>query len=142
VKELDEVASMQKQIMLRAASIALTLGVFAIFFDRWPQALGVMAGCFLAVLNFRLLALGIIGIVELETPRAAQVQAVVRYTIRYAIMIGFLYLASINPNLDLFASVVGLILIKVAILGGVIIPAMKELVQHVLNPAQWERGEK
>lgn len=139
---MDEVASLQRRVMLRAAAVALVLAVAASLFGRFPQALSVVAGCVLAILNFRLLALGIVKIIELGSPRAAQVHAVVRYIIRYAIMIGFLYWVSIDPNLDLLAAVVGLLLIKVVILGGVILTFIKEQVQHVLNPARWERGER
>lgn len=139
---MEEVAYIQKRIMFRAASIALILAAFAEFFGRRPEALSVMAGCLLAILNFRLLALGIVGILDLDAPRKAQVQAVMRYMVRYAMMIGFLYLASINSSLNLLAAAVGLLLVKVAILGEVILNYIKQWIQDRLNPARWERGER
>jgi len=142
VKDLEEVAAKQRQIIIRAASIALIFASLAVLFGRWPAALGVLAGCFVAILNFRLLALGIVKLLELDDPRAAQIQAVIRYTVRYAIMILVLYSISINPSMDMYAAVVGLLLVKAVILGEAIITYVKQQVQPLFDPTRWERGEK
>lgn len=142
MKELDEVAVRQREIMTRAALIALVLATLAAFFQRWPVALGVLVGCLYALLNFRLLALGITKILELSDPRAAQIQAVLRYIIRYIMTIGVLYTISISPSMDFYAAVVGMLLIKAVILGEAIITYIKQQVQPIFDPARWERGGK
>jgi|GEM_PF-1104672 len=142
VKDVDQVASVQRRIVLRALLIAGILAVLAVLFGRWSMAWGVLAGCVFAIINFRLMYLGIVKILDQSTPRAAQVQAVVRYLIRYLILIGFLYMVSINPNLNFYAAAVGLLLIKVVILGEAIYTYIKQQVQRVFHPARWERGGK
>lgn len=142
MKDLDEVAAKQREIMIRAASIAIILATLAALFQRWPVALGVLAGCFFSLLNFRLLALGIVRVLELTDPKTAQVQAVIRYIIRYIITIGVLYTISVTPSMDFFAAVIGILLIKAVILGEAIISYLKIQVQKITDPARWERGGK
>lgn len=112
---MDIVAAKQRQVILRAAIIAGVLAVLAVLSGRRSSALGVLVGCLVSILNFRLLALGIVKLLALS-PEAARIQAVIRYIIRYILTILVLLSVNFNPNLNLYATVVGLLLIKVAIL--------------------------
>jgi len=111
-----ELAATQRRIIFRAAATALILAALAIVSGRRPAALGVLTGCLAAILNFRLLALSIAKLLDLP-PRAAQIQAALRYIIRYLLMAAVLWSVNLNPDLDLYAAVVGLLLVKAVILG-------------------------
>lgn len=138
---MDMVAAVQRRVMTRAAAIGLFLAVMAALSGRWPAALGVLAGCFVALLNFRLLALSTIKVLEMD-PRAAQIQAFVHYFIRYALTVAVLFSINFNPDLDVFAAVVGLLSVKIVILGEAVITYTKQRIQSGLDPSRWERGEK
>jgi hypothetical protein len=135
---MDLVAATQRQVIFRAAVIALVLAGLAALSGRWPAALSVLVGCFVSILNFRLLALGIIKLLDLS-PHAARVQAVIRYIIRYTLTILVLWSVNSNPSMNLYAAVVGLLLIKVAILGEAVIAFLGTHIRSLLDFASAEK---
>jgi hypothetical protein len=130
-----------RQISLRAASIALVLGVLAALSGRWPEALGVLIGCLIALLNFRLQAQSIPRLLDM-TYHAVRKQAAGRYFLRYVLTVAALLMVNANPNLNVYAAMVGLLLIKAVILGEAVFIFAKQKFQGCLNPAWWERGDK
>ena len=138
---MDEVAAKQRQINFRVLLIAFILAGIAVVFSRYTAALGVLTGAGMAILNFRLLALGIDRILDLTDPRAAQVQAVTRYVVRYMLVLLVLAMVSLNQNFDMLSTVVGLLLVKAVILGEAILEFIKQQVKQMLDPARWERGD-
>ena len=130
-----------RQISLRAASIALILAVLAAVSGRWPEALGVLIGCLVALINFRLLAQSIPRLLELPF-HAARKGAAVRYILRYALTISVLLMVNANPNLNVWAAFVGLVLIKAVILGEAVFIFARQKLQSCFNSSRWERGDK
>lgn len=130
-----------RQISLRAASVALILAVLAAVSGRWQEALGVLIGCLAALLNFRLQAQSIPKILDMTYPSARK-QAAGRYFLRYILTVAVLLTVYANPNLNVYAALVGLLLIKVVILGETLLIFLKQKLQGCLNPARWERGDK
>lgn len=131
-----------RQISLRAASIALGLGMLAALSGRWPEALGVLIGCLAALLNFRLQAQSIPKLLDLSY-HAARKQAAGRYFLRYTLTVAVLLMVNAaNPNLNVYAAIVGLLLIKAVILAEAVVIFLKQKLQGCLNPSRWERGDK
>ncbi|MDD2281801.1 MAG: ATP synthase subunit I [Eubacteriales bacterium] len=128
-----------RQISLRTASIALILAGLAALSGRWPAALGVLMGCLISLLNFRLLAQSISRLLDL-TPLGARKQAVGRYIIRYILMVLALLMINANPNINVWAALVGLMLIKAVIVGEAALTFTRQKIQGWLNSARWERS--
>ncbi|MDD4658229.1 MAG: ATP synthase subunit I [Eubacteriales bacterium] len=130
-----------RQISLRAASVAFILAVLAAISGRWPVAFGVLIGFLVALIKFRLLAQSIPRLSELPF-QAARKGAAVRYILRYALTISVLLMVNANPNLNVWAAFVGLVLIKAVILGEAVFIFARQKLQSGLNPARWERGDE
>ncbi|HBI57009.1 MAG TPA: hypothetical protein DG577_00965 [Firmicutes bacterium] len=140
VKQVDYFTKV-RQISLRAASIAFILAALAAISGRWPVAFGVLIGFLVALVNFRLLAQSIPKLLELPF-QAARKGAAVRYILRYVLTISALLIVNANPNLNVWAAFVGLVLIKAVILGKAVFIFAQQKFQSCLNSARWERGDK
>lgn len=131
-----EYIRVQKQILTRTLVLLMALAASAFIFGRTPAAFGVLVGGILAMLNFRLLALGVVRLLENTDPNAARVQATVRYVIRYSLTALVLYTISLYPQIDLLAAAVGLMLVKFVILGGAAAAYVKEQAQLLIPPGK------
>ncbi|MTI93982.1 MAG: ATP synthase subunit I [Firmicutes bacterium] len=140
VKGVDIVAAKVRQIIGRTTLLALTLAVFALIFSRGSAALGVLIGAIISVLNFRLLANKTRQVLENTNPGAAQVQAFVGYLVRYLLYAGVLYVVSLNPEVDFFAAIVGILLVKAVIIIEAIAVSVRQATAKLLS-ARWERGD-
>ena len=97
-------------------------------------------GCLVALLNFRLLAQAIPKLLVLS-PLGARKQATGRYLMRYTLTVLVLLMVNANPNLNVYATLVGLLLVKVVILGEAVFVFAREKVQDWFSPARWKRGD-
>lgn len=131
-----EYIQVQKQILTRTLVLIMVLAASAFIFGRTPAAFGVLVGGILAMLNFRLLALGVVRLLENTDPNAARVQATVRYVIRYSLTALVLYTISLYPQIDLLAAAVGLLLVKFVILGGAAAAYLREQAQLLIPPGK------
>ena len=131
-----EYIQVQKQILTRTLVLIMVLAASAFIFGRTPAAYGVLVGGILAMLNFRLLALGVVRLLENTDPNAARVQATIRYAIRYSLTALVLYTISLYPQIDLLAAAVGLLLVKFVILGGAAAAFLREQAQLLIPPGK------
>jgi predicted Co/Zn/Cd cation transporter (cation efflux family) len=131
-----EYIQVQKQILTRTLVLIMVLATSAFIFGRTPAAYGVLVGGILAMLNFRLLALGVVRLLENTDPNAARVQATIRYAIRYSLTALVLYTISLYPQIDLLAAAVGLLLVKFVILGGAAAAFLREQAQLLIPPGK------
>ncbi len=115
---------------LKALALGAALATAALAFGRGPQALGVMAGCLFALVNFHLLARSVVRVTENSNPNRARGQAAVSFFARYLLTVLFLTMVMLNPDFDFFASVVGLLTVKIIILGGAVFGFIRQQVRH------------
>lgn len=138
---MDEVAVVQRRLIFQAAAASSVLAGLAVVSGRWPEALGVLSGTLVAIVNFCLLARNIRNLFP-GNPRQARVRGGMNYLGRYMLTAAILTYSFTSPVLNMYAVLVGLLLIKAVILGGAIISYGKERVDVYLNSAPEERGDK
>jgi hypothetical protein len=131
----------QRRLIFQAAVASSALAGLAILSGRWPEALGVLSGTAVAIFNFCLLARSIRGLYAV-TPRAAKYRGGISYVGRYLMMAAVLIYSFTSPYLNMYAVLVGLLMIKVIILGGAVITYCKERVAVYLHSALEERGDE
>lgn len=110
----------------KALILGVVLAVAALTFGRLPQALGVMVGCFFALVNFHLLARSVVRVTEHSNPNRARGQAAVSFFARYLLTVLFLTMVLLNHDFDFLAAVVGLLTVKIVILGGAVIGFVRQ----------------
>lgn len=138
---MDEFRRTHRDVSLRALGLAIALAAAAVIFGRVPHALGVMAGCGLALINFQLLARSVLRTMNNTDPRRAQVQAATGYASRYLLTALFLFTVFFYPEINFFAAAVGLLTVKAVILGGALLTFLKQQIRQIFDPARWERGD-
>ena len=138
---MDEVAVLQRRLISQAAAVSSVLAGLALLSGRRPEAWGVLLGTVVAIFNFSLLARSIRSLVAVH-PRAARVKGSVSYIGRYLLTASVLYYAFTSPFLNMYAVLVGLLMIKVLILGKAALTYCKERAAEFLNSAHGERGDK
>lgn len=130
-----------RQISLRATFVAFSLALPAVFWGRWPAAFGVLVGCLTALINLFLLSRTLVR--QLQRPaRTVRMGMTINCLFRYIIMIGVVLAANANPNLNVWAVFVGLILIKAVILGEALFIFAKRSFLGFLHSAGLEGGDK
>ena len=87
-----------------------------LFDDSKPIVMALVFGTSISMLNFRLLAMTLEKASQME-PRQAQVYATARYFLRYIINGLVLYVAIKAEYLNVIGVIIGLVLIKIVILG-------------------------
>ncbi|KDR94810.1 ATP synthase I chain [Peptoclostridium litorale DSM 5388] len=87
--------------------------LFATYTYSKAMLLGLLLGSVFSVINFRLLAITIEKVVEMD-PGRAQIHAGTRYTIRLVITAAVLILALKAPYIDFIGAIIGLFLTKIA----------------------------
>lgn len=137
---MDEVAVVQRRLISQAVVVSFVLAGAAMLQGRWPEAWGVLCGTLVAILNFCLLARNIRGLFAV-TPRRARVKGALNYIGRYMLMAAVLIYSFTSPSLNMYAVLVGMLLIKAVILVGAIITYCRERLSHMLNSAHQERGD-
>ncbi len=137
---MDEVAVVQRRIIIQGAVVSSTLAGLAILSGRWPEAWGVLCGTLVAILNFCMLARNIRSIFALD-PRQARFKGGFNYMGRYFMSAAVLFYSFTSPFLNMYAVLVGMLMIKVVILAGAIITYCRERLSLMLNSAHQERGD-
>lgn len=138
---MDEVAVIQRRLIFQAAVASSVLAGLAILSGRWPEALGVLSGTLVAILNFCLLARSIRSLFTIS-PRVARVKGALNYIGRFMLMAAILIYSFTSPHINMYAVVVGLLLIKAVILVGAIITYCRERLSLIFHPAHEERGDE
>lgn len=138
---VDEVAVVQRRIIMQAAFTSAVLAGLAAFSGRWPEAWGVIIGTLVAILNFSLLAKNIRSLIA-EHPKRAQVKARLNYIGRYFLMAAVIFYSFTTPTLNMYAVVVGMLLIKAVILAGALFTFCKERLSLIFQHAPEERGDR
>lgn len=138
---MDEVAVVQRRLIFQAAVASSALAGLALLSGRWPEALGVLSGTFVAILNFSLLARSIRSLFA-ANPRSARLRGGLNYIGRYILTAAVLIYSFTSPALNMYAVLVGLLMIKMIILGKAVIAYCKERVTGYLQSAYEERGDK
>lgn len=138
---MDEVAVVQRSIILQAVVASSALAGLAVVSGRWPEAWGVLSGTLVGVFNFCLLARNIRGLI-VASPRQARYRGGLNYVGRYLLMAAVLLYSFTSPFLNMYAVLVGLVMIKVIILGKAVITYCKERVADYFYSAHEERGDK
>lgn len=123
-----EVSQEFSRIVKRVLKVCGVLAISATIFGNIDAALGIIIGGVMSVLNFRLMAISAVQIVDLKDPVVARGRAVVKYLIRYALAGGVLYVAFITPEISFAAVAVGLLLVKYAILFDGVINSAKNAI--------------
>lgn len=138
---MDQVAVVQRRIITQAATTSVALAGLAALSGRWPEAWGVVIGTLVAILNFSLLARNIRSLFAAH-PRRVKLKAGLNYTGRYLMMAAVLLYSFTTPTLNMYAVVVGMLMIKAVILTGAIFTYCKERLSLIFHPAPEERGDK
>jgi hypothetical protein len=141
VNKVDEVAVVQRRLIFQAAVASSVLAGLAIFTGRWPEALGVLSGTLVAILNLCLLARSIRSLLSIS-PRAARVKGAFNYIGRFMLMAAILIYSFTSPHINMYAVLVGLLMIKAVILVGAIIAYCRERLSLIFHPAPEERGDE
>lgn len=141
MKIVDEVAAVQRRVISQAAVVSSTLAGLAMLSGRWPEAWGVLSGTLVAIINFCLLARNIRGLIGAD-PRAAKVRGGFYYIGRYFLAAAILIYSFTSPLLNMYAVLVGLMLVKAVILGKAIITYFTEWVVAKMQSAYKGRGDK
>lgn len=138
---MDEVAVVQRRLIFQAAVASSALAGLALLSGRWPEALGVLSGTFVGILNLCFLARNIRSLFAVN-PRSVKFRSGINYIGRYLLMAALLTYSFTSPNLNMYAVLVGLMMIKVIILGKAVIAYCKERVAIYFHSALEERGDK
>lgn len=138
---MDEVAVVQRRLISQAVVVSFVLAGAAMLQGRWPEALGVLCGTLVAALNFFLLARNIRSLFAV-TPRRARVKGALNYIGRYMLMAAIMIYSYTSPYLNMYAVVVGLLMIKIVIFMGALIAYCRERLAFVFPSAPEERGDK
>jgi hypothetical protein len=104
------------QILMGVAIIFILVVCLSFFHrDPIPMILGIVFGLTLSLLNFRLLYIALNKAVKLPTEKA-KVYASSRYMIRYIFTAVCLYISIKAPYINILGTILGLIILKLAIL--------------------------
>lgn len=129
-----------RQVALRAGSIGLVLATLAAISQRWPVAFGVMIGCLVALVNFRLLARSIPRVLSMSFATARKAAAG-GYVLRYLLTVVMVLMVNANPNINVWAAFVGLMLVKAVIFGEALYIFVRQKFPNQHQSAREERGE-
>ena len=108
--------SLETRIMVEGGLVSLALMLFA-FLTKDPLAfaLGVLFGGAYSILNFRLMQLTFDKAMKMPSARA-QKYVQTRYFLRYLITGVVIYVAIINPWVNIIGVLLGLIAVKISVL--------------------------
>jgi len=107
--------SFETKIMVGAGFVSLCLMLFAFMTDEPLKfILGVTYGGLFSILNFRLMYLQIERAIKMPSGKA-QSYLQTRYFLRYLITGVVIYMALINPWLNIFGVFLGLIAVKLSV---------------------------
>lgn len=108
--------SLEKKIMIDGGLVSLGLMLFS-FFTKDPLAfaLGVLFGGAYSILNFRLMQLTFDKAMKMPSARA-QKYVQTRYFLRYLITGVVIYVAIINPWVNIIGVLLGLVAVKISVL--------------------------
>lgn len=112
IKVQQEVKEITRGICIYA--IIIGLASFIISKEPIRVMLGVVFGCIIAILNFRLLALTMEKAVDLP-PGRAQAYSGIRYLVRMFIVAVVVFVSVKNPNINVIGTVLGLISTQIVI---------------------------
>lgn len=108
--------SLETRIMVEGGLVSLALMLFA-FLTKDPLAfaLGVLFGGAYSILNFRLMQLTFDKAMKMPSARA-QKYVQTRYFLRYLITGVVIYVAIINPWVNIVGVILGLVAVKISVL--------------------------
>ncbi len=131
------------KVIKRVSIIITFLGTSALIFRNFTVFWGIIIGGVMAIINFRLIAISTVQILELSDPTQAKEKAIVKYIIRAILTIGVMYVAFTNHNINFAALAVGLLLVKYVILFDAVITSGKTGMQDFFKnlKLKYERGE-
>lgn len=138
---MDEVAVLQRRLISQAAAASSVLAGLALLSGRRPEAWGVLLGTVVAIFNFSLLARSIRNLIGAD-PRSARLKGGLGYIGRYLLTAAALFYSYTSPHLNIYAVLVGLLMLKVLILGKAVMAFCKERVTEYFHSAHGERGDK
>lgn len=121
--------------------MGFALATMAILSQRLPVAFGVMIGCLVSLINFRLLAQSIPRVLGMSF-HAARKSAAARYVFRYLLSVAMVLMVNANPNINVWAAFVGLLTVKIVILGEAVFLFIRQKLSGCQEPVRYERGEK
>ncbi|SHJ80541.1 ATP synthase I chain [Anaerobranca californiensis DSM 14826] len=118
------------KISKRVVLVVSILAISSFSIGNTDVALGVLTGGLISILSFRLMALAALQLVEIKDPQKAKARAIINYLIRYILYAGILYVGFVTPELNFVGIVVGLLMVKFAILFDGIYYSIKNFIQE------------
>ncbi|MFC1693615.1 ATP synthase subunit I [Candidatus Latescibacterota bacterium] len=112
VKSIYPLSAFVRKIRIRVLVSGILLALVLKFLLSMSIALGFLAGVFVSLINFQLMAVDAYKIYE-KVPKKARKFIIGRYAVRYAIMFGFLALIATFTDFNVFAAFLGLIFVQV-----------------------------
>ena len=114
-----DILKFQFKLSIQTIMLAIAVSIMVFFFTNSGKniILGILLGTLISLLNFRQMALGFEKAVHMEVNRAKR-YATIQYGIRFFIVGMVLVLSARSPYVNVLGVVIGLLLLKVVILGG------------------------
>jgi len=113
----DNVRSFVRKTQKIAVTVGTVIGVLLMFFCSGSVGYGFMSGAGVSIINFQLMAVDAYRTID-SIPVKARKFIMGRYSIRYALMAGFIILIVTRTNFNIFAACAGLFLVQMILVGG------------------------